>query len=604
MSNNNKKNKVSFSMGLDDPIDNDDFEFSSSSASSPILTGSTFSNFEYEEEFEDRTKPSSPNFDDMSDEEEQFNHRKSDTFVAKTIDFDDMLSEAESEELGRSDRPTTKTEIDLLFEEEEDNDSIHPSQSQPTSVKSPILSASVQSPVGLSQYQKQQQNVYELEDLNQLTPSSPKIEKGQPLTQTDKMIDIVKDRTEEEETSTFHSYEAKQKEPQPATSSQPKLPQQTITSNVTIKAEPKQKEQSSQLSDMDDLDIDFSQLAEELQAEMNSKQEIPPKPSTPINSTQISTKSKSSSASSPQKKPLVLKKIKDEIQCTPEFSIQSTLYPKPIVVDDIENSENSQLELPQLSTPTKPQSPSGPLTWREAIQKSNEKRKPYQEHNPDKELVAIKDQFGLIVFQRGNNYANEERIFEMQDEKVTLEDDVELTFLTSKCWGTVEVPYSQNIVFEEKNMILKKCTCTCPVEDHCKHSCAALITWLDCRKNKKPFPTLNTLGNRLEEALLEITSLRKQMESLRKENEILRQHGMVDDSSDDSSTEQKDVVTPTKSGFISSNNFEKTPPSRDVLSNFNSPPTLMLTTADSSELKRKRVDQEVDNPTITKKIHF
>ncbi|EFC42819.1 hypothetical protein NAEGRDRAFT_58467 [Naegleria gruberi] len=518
--------------------------------------------------------------------------------------YEENLSQSLSDIL-ENDEKQVKTEIDELFDEYEKEQE----EEEEVSVKSPILSIrftaqptqyTVSSPTvsspGLSQYQKEQRNIYQYDDINQLSvPSqqSPKI--SQPV------VEIVQNSTmqdDNEEESAFHKLDPSVKcnpENIPTTNctenNSPKSPiivgeQKTVPQPSQQQQLPQSNQQQTVIPDSQEIDIDFSQLEEALN-----------QPETPnVNNSTIEEEVPKSSPieilrskipSSPQKKkPLKLvQSYKDEIVCTPEF------LPNPSNMDEIENSENSQMELVKLDP--RPSSPSKPLSWREAIYKNRHAISPQKVTQPEKELVAIKDYFGLTTFQRGNNYSGEERIFEMTAELLEVQEGDELTFLSSKCWGTVEVPYQQSIVFEEQTMSIRKCVCSCPVETNCKHSCAALITWFNCKKKSIPYPTLDSVGKRLEETMSEMNRLRQELESLKKENEILKSSANSDYSSGSEDFDMKDASTPTKnhSGFISSNNFVT--PTRDpsLLPSFISPSPASV---DNSSLKRKRTDFSLD----------
>ncbi|KAF0972749.1 hypothetical protein FDP41_008998 [Naegleria fowleri] len=677
---------VSFSLDFEEENNNfDDFSLDNNKQHSPTAAPSpklTFDDDENDSIMRDDeqqldeyvARVDSPRFDSdddpMYDDDHRNHHHE---------DLSQPLSQISSSEiLDDSSAIKVKTEIDELFEEcerEKQEEVTYKSRSSsdvkspiltfsasvPTQVSSPILS----SPVGLSQYQKEQRNVYQYEDINQLTQQSaaPKTENDQEVIDLELTESQLESLQREDEGSTFHNFEKtevtavkeeniavqnssiasmnptnnvsppkQQEEQQPnaSTSSDPNISTSSITTNNHMIESISSSNNNNNTvptttEDDDELDIDYSQIEAALreadeQEKLNAAQECT-KDSyvSPMEQFRSKIVAPQSSPQPPPSSPRTqssnqtFPKVKDEIQMSQERS----LLPPPVIMDEIENSEGSQMDSVKLSVPTK--SPERPLTFREAVYKKLSHSPPsFKPIIPDKELVAIKDQYGLIVFQRGNNYANEERIFEMNVDTIEVEDGVELTFLTSKCWGTLEVPYSQSIVFDSKTMNLKKCKCSCPVEDHCKHTCASLITWLDCKKKNLPFPSLNSIGSRLELALNELTQLRKEVERLRKENECLKDnYSSNSDDSSSSSSIMKDssVTTPIKmnhqnlgqNGFVSSNSIEKTPPNRAIFSSPISPSNV----AESTDLKRKRTtytqgerDPHVELGETCKKIHF
>ncbi|KAG2385553.1 hypothetical protein C9374_003368 [Naegleria lovaniensis] len=654
---------VSFSLDLDEENNNfDDFPFEEDKKHR--LTQSPKFTFDDDEDSSMRDESvvvssiphlDSPRFDSEDDED----MCDDDHITPRAEDnLSQPLSQISSSEIADYSSIKVKTEIDELFEEcerekqEEDlswkprpsSDVKSPilfSSSVPTQVSSPILS----SPVGLSQYQKEQRNVYQYEDIKQLTQpqsTTSKTENNDDPIDFDLTESQLESLQREDEKSTFHNFE-----PTDKTGSEVKVKQEAILENGHAPVQ-NSNENSNPISNngvsteaqelntpatdanviimnndnhavTEDDDIDYSQIEAALreadeQEKLNHPQEsVEEEYVSPMEQfrSKIPTQSSPSQHQQPRKQPLSKhpssSKVKDEIQ----MSQESGLFPPPVIVDEIENSEGSQIgDSVKLSAPTK--SPERPLTFREAVYKKHSHSPPGKPIVPDKELVAIKDQYGLIVFQRGNNYANEERIFEMNVETIEVEEGVELTFLTSKCWGTLEIPYTQSIIFDSKTMNLKKCKCSCPVEDHCKHTCACLITWLDCKKKSVPFPSLNSLGNRLEATLNELNDLRKEVERLRKENECLRDNYSTnsDDSmkGDGCSTPITKMLNQVRDGFVSSNSIEKTP---NQLSSIFSSPISPSSVAESTDLKRKRStfaqgerDPHIELGETCKKIHF
>ncbi|KAL9646854.1 hypothetical protein ABK040_013714 [Willaertia magna] len=624
---------------------------------------------EYEEEPEVSAKEA------QKEEEEETNFQFSASFTEET--------ETEPKKISSS--------FQFSFNDEENKEN----QESEKPFKFSSTPSSPSSQIGLSQYQKQQQNIYQVDDIEFTPPSSSstvvinkspsrnldKKLKLSPVRNNDKIIDsiIVNNNNnsmmeleeEDEQVKAFHEdFNTKKKEEKIVTSpiisstftpSSPVLgassnntPQQLDNNNESINNEVSKNEEKEEkpktpvievrdrntqtdddvlddLKELEELEDELLETEEEEQQirekikalAMQSPQKelqhslIPTQLQTPSKTFSLRRQITTNSSITPNKKPLSFlshKKVeKDDIQFTPEFPI----LPKPSILDEIENVENT--EEPKL-VKEKPTSPKH--NWKDNLKKS-----PVKEYKPDREIVVMGDYFGLQTFQRGNKYYFEDKVFDINVETLPVDDDTNLICLNSKCWGSNLNYYEQKIIFDERTIIFKKCTCTCPVETKCKHSCASILTWFNCKKDNTPLPKLDSLGSKLEKVISELNHYKQQCEILQKENEELKDRlSIMSDDNSDTDIHLKEMLntsinsnntvtttpalTPPKGGFFSSNNFEKTP-HRD---------TLPFNTPESSPLKRKRQQQQDSNNllnnheqqhhtdggivSVQKKLHF
>jgi hypothetical protein len=102
-------------------------------------------------------------------------------------------------------------------------------------------------------------------------------------------------------------------------------------------------------------------------------------------------------------------------------------------------------------------------------------------------IDEIMDYFGMVYFQRGRDYSNENRVsnvgFKMNSNSFKL---------TSTCQGTREKPYKQQVtlkfiktqkgIFKNGKLVKSKCSCPMGDEGICKHACAMVLSYLKSEK--------------------------------------------------------------------------------------------------------------------------
>jgi hypothetical protein len=221
----------------------------------------------------------------------------------------------------------------------------------------------------------------------------------------------------------------------------------------------------------------------------------------------------------PMKKPLQFeKKVKPEKDEIRQFTPPQQQTKSVIIKDEIKDadrdsfgSQNSPV-VEQVQTdiaqPAAKQTISNLIMSRNIRPHSPMKDK----YDPGKDRKSVFEYFGIITYQRGNEYAAEGHIWKVNCIEVMDNDGIKLMKLTSNCWGTRIESYQQEVLFnapaENTCLDIQRAKCTCPVSINCKHTCASILTYLDCLENKKEFPTTNTIAHELHQAMQELNSLK------------------------------------------------------------------------------------------------
>jgi hypothetical protein len=150
-------------------------------------------------------------------------------------------------------------------------------------------------------------------------------------------------------------------------------------------------------------------------------------------------------------------------------------------------------------------------------------KKPYYKPPPDVEQAGR--HFHIVTLQRGIEYKDENRIFGMDEECVCEMDGVTTMRITSKCWGNRIDPYEQEILVQLDNNGIKiiRSRCSCPITTDCKHCCASIMTWLECRRENKEIPRSESLAIRLRDTTRDLFKMKQDMENLQQDHQTLKE---------------------------------------------------------------------------------